>query len=61
MARWVIGSAEHAAAELHELAERHGVDEVMVSPTAGARAVDPLDRVPAREATLRLLAAALLG
>ena len=58
--RWVIGDPEGAAARIRELAGRHGIDEVMVSPAAGARDADPLDRVPGREATLRLLARELL-
>ena len=55
--RWVVGTPETAAAQLDELAERFGVDEVMVHPVAGASANDPIDRNPAREATLELLAA----
>ena len=39
-------------------AERFGVDEVMVSPTAGAREADPVDRSLAREQTLEALASA---
>jgi hypothetical protein len=31
----------------------------MISPSAGASAADPIDRVPARERTLELLAARL--
>ena len=55
--RWVVGTPDRAAAELEELAAHFGVDEVMVHPVAGALASDPLDRNPAREATLDLLAA----
>nr|WP_240917750.1 hypothetical protein [Phycicoccus sp. HDW14] len=47
------------AARLTALAAEHGVDEVMVSPVAGALAGTPVDRSPAREETLRLLATAL--
>ena len=57
--RWVVGTPDHAAAELEELAGRFGVDEVMLHPVAGASAADPLDRSPAREATVELLSAAL--
>jgi luciferase family oxidoreductase group 1 len=57
--RWVVGTPESALAQLTALAERYAVDEVMMHPVAGAYAADPLDRVPAREATLRLLAGAL--
>ena len=61
MARWIVEDAARAGARLRELAERHQVDEVMISPVAGAHAADPLDRVPGREATVRLLAAELLA
>ena len=55
--RWVVGTPERAAAQLEELADHFGVDEVMVHPVAGALASDAADRNPAREATLELLAA----
>lgn len=58
---WLIGTPGTVAERLRGLAERHGVEEIMLSPAGGATAEDPLDRVPAREATLRLLAAELLG
>jgi hypothetical protein len=48
------------AQRLAEFADRLGVTEVMVSPSAGAHRGDPLDRVPARERTLELLAARLV-
>jgi luciferase family oxidoreductase group 1 len=57
--RWVIGEPKVAADRVRELAAEYGVDEVMVHPVAGAtRGTDP-GAVPAREATLRLLAEAL--
>ncbi|WGL53225.1 LLM class flavin-dependent oxidoreductase [Nocardioides sp. BP30] len=57
--RWVIGSPEQAALQLKELAATYGVDEVMVNPIASAtRGTDPA-AAPAREETLRLLAAAV--
>ncbi|CAA9308001.1 MAG: Bacterial luciferase family protein [uncultured Friedmanniella sp.] len=56
--RWVVGTPELAAAELTALADRYGVDEVMVHPVAGSSESDPAGRAPAREATLSLLAAA---
>lgn len=59
-ARWVVGTPESALAEITELAARYGVDEVMVHPVAGSSESDPADRSPAREATLRLLAGALV-
>ena len=55
--RWVVGTPETAARQLEQLAEHFGVDEVMVHPVAGALLSDPIDRNPAREATLELLAA----
>ena len=58
--RWIIADAAGAAAELRRLAERHGIDEVMVAPIAGSRAGEPADATPGREQTLELLAAALL-
>ena len=57
--RWVIGSPDQAAAQLKELAATYGVDEVMINPIAGAAAGTDPATAPAREETLRLLAAAL--
>jgi luciferase family oxidoreductase group 1 len=57
--RWVIGDPATAADRVRELATTYGVDEVMVHPVAGARSGTPRTSAPAREATLRLLAAAL--
>jgi luciferase family oxidoreductase group 1 len=57
--RWVVGTPDSAGAQLRELATTFGVDEVMVHPVAGALRGTPADRSPAREETLRLLAAAL--
>ncbi|MBX7432451.1 LLM class flavin-dependent oxidoreductase [Mycobacterium sp. Y57] len=52
----VVGSPAEAADRLRALAERFGVDEVMIHPVASAhRGVDPAT-APAREATLELLA-----
>ncbi len=59
--RWVVGSPVRAAAEITELAATYEVDEVMVHPVAGAFLGTAADAAPAREQTLRLLAAALLG
>ncbi|HWJ86121.1 MAG TPA: LLM class flavin-dependent oxidoreductase [Cellulomonas sp.] len=56
---WIVGDPAHAATEVTRLAERLGTDELMVSPIAGAHRGSPADRSPAREETLRLLAAAL--
>ena len=54
--RWVIGDAGAAASAVRTLAERHGVDEVMVAPIAGMRADEPADAAPGRVRTLELLA-----
>jgi hypothetical protein len=54
--RWVIGDADAAASAVRALAERHGIDEVMVAPIAGARADEPADAAPGRVRTLELLA-----
>jgi len=56
---WVIGDQATAATRIRELADRFGVDEVMVHPVAGAVAGTPTGSSPAREQTLRLLAEAL--
>jgi luciferase family oxidoreductase group 1 len=56
LSRAIVGSPSEAAAQVHELAEYFGVDEVMVSPVASARrGVDP-GTAPGREQTLELLA-----
>jgi len=59
LTRWVVGTPEAALEQLTDLATRFSVDEVMVHPVAGASESDPVDRAPARETTLRLLAGAL--
>jgi luciferase family oxidoreductase group 1 len=56
-ARWVVGDRDAARAQLAELAATYGVDEVMVHPVAAAHVGTDPDRSPAREETLRLLAA----
>lgn len=58
-ARWFVGESADVASRLTAFADRFGVDELMVSPSAGAAAADPIDRAPARERTLELLAARL--
>jgi len=59
--RWVIDEADAAARRIEAFAAQHGIDEVMVSPVAGASAHDPRDRAPGRERTIRLLAERLIG
>src|SRR5271166_4141961 len=54
--RAVLGTPAEAAEQLHALAERFDVDEVMVHPVASAhRGTDPAT-APGRETTLELLA-----
>jgi luciferase family oxidoreductase group 1 len=59
--RWLVGDAARVAAEVRDLAERYGVEEVMLVPVAGSREDEPLDATPGRAQTLELLTAALLG
>lgn len=56
---WIVGTGEAAASALRDLASRHGVDEVMISPIAGAYAHEAMDAAPARIATLELIQGAL--
>lgn len=54
--RAVLGTPAEALAQLQELADRFGVDELMLNPVASARrGTDPAG-APGRESTLRLLA-----
>jgi luciferase family oxidoreductase group 1 len=56
LARAVVGTPSEAAGQVRALAERFGVDEVMVNPVASARqGTDPAS-APGRAATLELLA-----
>ncbi len=57
--RWFVGTGESVAAEVRGFAERHGVDEVMLSPVAGAYESEPKDSALGRAQTLELIAAAL--
>jgi luciferase family oxidoreductase group 1 len=60
LARAVVGTPCEAADQVRELAEKFGVDEVMVNPVASAfRGTDPAT-APARDQTLELLADELL-
>jgi luciferase family oxidoreductase group 1 len=56
LARAVVGTPAEAAEQVHALAERFAVDEVMVHPVASARRGTDPATAPAREATLELLA-----
>ena len=57
--RWIIADAAGATDQLRRLAERHGIDEVMVAPIAGSYEAEPTDAAPGREQTLELLAGEL--
>lgn len=59
LTRWFVGAAADVADRLSAFAARFEVDEVMVSVGAGAHDGEPIDRTPARERTLQLLAAHL--
>jgi len=56
--RWFVGTGESVAADIAAFAERHGVDEVMLSPVAGAMETEPRDEATGRAQTLELVAAA---
>ena len=58
-ARWFVGTGESVAAEVRDFATRYGVDEVMVSPVAGAYEAEPKSSAAGRAQTLELIAAAL--
>jgi len=57
--RWFVGTGESVAAEVRAFAERYGVEEVMLSPVAGAYEAEAKDDSPGRAQTLELIAAAL--
>ncbi|MEJ1088760.1 LLM class flavin-dependent oxidoreductase [Microbacterium sp. Mu-80] len=54
--RWFVGDAESVASDLTSFAARHDVDEIMLSPVAGAYDAEPLDETRGRVQTLELLA-----
>jgi len=55
--RWFVGTGEQARGALSAFADRYGVDEVMVSPVAGAYDDESMDVPTSRLQTLELLAA----
>ena len=57
--RWFVGEPSRVADELAAFAEKHGVDEVMISASAGAYDREPRSETPGRLQTLELLAGAL--
>lgn len=56
--RWFVGTGESVAAQVRAFAETYGVDEVMISPVAGAYDAEPHDSAAGRAQTLELIAAA---
>ena len=54
--RWFVGTGESVAADVRAFAAQHGVDEVMLSPVAGAFESEPKDASPGRAQTLELIA-----
>ncbi len=58
-ANWFVGTGASVASELTAFAARFDVDEVMISPIAGAYDDEPMDAAPGRVQTLELVAAAL--
>ena len=58
-ARWFVGTGAQVAAELREFATKFGVDEVMLSPVAGAYDSEPMDAPGGRAQTLELVASAM--
>lgn len=59
-APWLIGEPHRVAEGVFELADRFGVNEVMIHPVGGAYDADPMDASPAREFAVRELAARLV-
>ncbi|OZB83982.1 LLM class flavin-dependent oxidoreductase [Microbacterium sp. 13-71-7] len=55
LANWFVGDGATVRAELAAFAEKHGVDEIMVSPVAGSFSAEDPDRTPGRTQTLELL------
>lgn len=57
--RWLIGTPDRVAADVVAFTTTHGVDEIMLSPVAGAYEGEPFDSCVGREQTLTLLSAAI--
>lgn len=58
-AKWFVGTGDAVASDLRAFAEKWGVDEIMISPIAGACEAEPMDASPGRAQTLELVTAAL--
>lgn len=55
--KWFVGTGDDVRAQLTEFASRSGVDEIMLSPVAGAYDGESLDSADGRAQTLELVAA----
>lgn len=55
--RWFVGTGDAVRAQLAEFAAKHGVEEVMIVPVAGAFDGEPATEARGRMRTLALLAA----
>jgi len=55
-ANWFVGEPGAVASDLRSFAATHGVDEIMISPIAGAHEGESPDAAPGRVQTLELLA-----
>jgi luciferase family oxidoreductase group 1 len=56
---WFLGTPADAASAVRAFATKYGVDEVMISPVAGAYAAEPMASAVGRAQTLELLSGAL--
>ena len=56
--KWFVGTGDDVRAQLTAFAARYDVDEIMLSPVAGAYDNEPLDSADGRAQTLELVAAA---
>jgi len=54
--RWFVGAGAEVRERLAAFAAQHGVDEIMISPVAGAYEAEPLGVAAGRVQTLELLA-----
>lgn len=55
--RWFVGTGDDARGAIAAFADRHGVDEVMISPVSGAYDGEAMNAATGRIQTLELLAA----
>jgi len=55
--RWLVGTGADVRSQVGEFAAKYEVDEVMISPVAGAFDGEPMDAATGRLETLELLAA----